>query len=106
MDKFREALEGCQLQDLGFKGDPFSWRNNCNVASNYIKERLDRAVATKEWCAHFPAFRVINGDPRHSDHRLVIWNWRMIEVTEEEGQGPVPSGSKPTGWRRKVVAKW
>ena len=24
------------------------------------------------WRAHFPAYKVINGDPRHSDHRAVI----------------------------------
>jgi hypothetical protein len=25
-----------------------------------------------EWCARFPNVKVHNGDPRHSDHRLVI----------------------------------
>jgi hypothetical protein len=41
------------------------------VAENYI-ERLDKAAANDQWCARFPATRVINGDPRHSDHRPLI----------------------------------
>ena len=72
MDKFRETLEDCGLHDLGFQGDPFTWRNNSHCISTYIKERLDRAVATIEWCNHFPNYRVINGDPGHSDHRPII----------------------------------
>ena len=63
------ALADCGLRDLGCKGDKFTWRNNSHNASNYIKERLDRATATKEWCNRFPAYTVVNGDPRHSDHR-------------------------------------
>lgn len=38
----------------------------------YIRERLDRAVANPQWRSLFPAARVFNGDPRHSDHRPVI----------------------------------
>ena len=29
-------------------------------------------MANLEWRSHFPAYKVINGDPRHSDHRPVI----------------------------------
>ena len=72
MDKFKEALEVCDLRDLGFSGDAFTWRNHSHTAASYIKERLDRAVATQAWCDRFPGFKVINGDPRHSDHRPVI----------------------------------
>ena len=28
MNAFRRTLEGCALDDLGFVGDPFTWRNN------------------------------------------------------------------------------
>ena len=69
MENFRMALADCGLRDLGCKGDKFTWRNNSHNASNYIKERLDRAVATKEWCNRFPAYTVVNGDPGHSDHK-------------------------------------
>ncbi|XP_073363561.1 uncharacterized protein [Aegilops tauschii subsp. strangulata] len=72
MDRFKSALESCGLGDLGFVGDTFTWRNNNHTAANYIRERLDRAVATQAWCNRFTAYRVTNGDPRHSDHRPVI----------------------------------
>jgi hypothetical protein len=72
MDQFREALEFCDLSDLGFEGDIFTWRNHNHCATDYIRERLDRAVANDQWRMHFPGVRVVNGDPRHSDHRPVI----------------------------------
>lgn len=27
LDRFKEALEDCDLHDLGFAGDVFTWRN-------------------------------------------------------------------------------
>uniref|UniRef100_A0A453KYM4 Reverse transcriptase domain-containing protein n=2 Tax=Aegilops tauschii subsp. strangulata TaxID=200361 RepID=A0A453KYM4_AEGTS len=71
MEKFRMALLECGLRDLGYSGDKYTWRNNSHEARFYIKERLDQAVATREWCARFPSYQVTNGDPRHSDHRPV-----------------------------------
>jgi len=41
-------------------------------SEDYIKERLDPAVANGGWRARFPCVAVHNGDPYHSDHRLVI----------------------------------
>uniref|UniRef100_A0A8R7TP82 Endonuclease/exonuclease/phosphatase domain-containing protein n=1 Tax=Triticum urartu TaxID=4572 RepID=A0A8R7TP82_TRIUA len=70
MEGFRLALVDCGLKDLGFIGDKYTWRNHSD-ASRYIKERLDRAVGSRSWCARFPHCKVVNGDPRHSDHRPV-----------------------------------
>jgi hypothetical protein len=72
MDKFHSALEDCGLDDLGYSGDTFTWRNHSHMAEGYIRERLDHVVGNKEWCLKFPDYEVINGDPRHSDHRHVI----------------------------------
>jgi hypothetical protein len=60
------------LQDLGFYGDIFTWRNHNHRVEGYIRERLNRAVANPQWQGLFLAARVFNGDPRHSDHRPVI----------------------------------
>lgn len=74
MDKLKETLEFCELHDLCFEGDNFTWRNHNHMAEGYIRERLDRAMANDQWRSRFPMVRVINGDPRHSDHRLIIIN--------------------------------
>jgi hypothetical protein len=79
MEQFRNTLEDCGLDDLGCEGDMFTWRNNHHKAAGYIKERLDRAVACNEWRGIFPLVRVINGDPRNSDHRPII-----VECGEKE----------------------
>ena len=71
MDKFRDALDFCNLQDLDFEGDCFTWRNNNYRVEGYIRERLDRAVASPSWRARFPNYKVINGDAYHSDHRAI-----------------------------------
>jgi hypothetical protein len=55
MDRFREALEDYELVDLGFEGDPLTWRNNNHNNACYIRERLDRAVANKVWMSRFPS---------------------------------------------------
>jgi hypothetical protein len=79
MDLFRDTLEHCLLRDLGYEGDTFTWCNHHHAAENYIRERLDRVVANDQWRARFPAAKVINGDPRHSDHRpLIITTERSI----------------------------
>lgn len=87
MDRFREALEECGLVDLGFEGDPFTWRNNSHTLEGYIRERLDRAVACGEWTARFSLYRVRNGEPRHSDHRPIIVDTETVLPRRgEQGQ--------------------
>jgi exonuclease III len=68
MDKFQSALKDCGLDDLGYS----TWRNDSHTIEGYIRERLDRVVSNMEWRSKFPDYEVINGDPRHSDHRPVI----------------------------------
>jgi len=86
MDRFREAIVDCDLQDLGFEGDVYTWRNNNRTAQGYVRERL-AALANMDWRAKFTTVHVLNGDPRHSDHRPVIISM------EREATGPV-RGSK------------
>jgi hypothetical protein len=88
MDKFRGALAECGLADLGYSGDTFTWRNHCHDAEGYIRERLDRAVANMEWRTRLPTFEVINGEPRHSDHRAVIVNLEGADAEIPCMRGP------------------
>lgn len=97
MENFRRALEDCELFDLGFVGDAFTWRNHHDLATSYTKERLDRAVANGAWRAKFPLVRVINGDPRHSNHRPII-----INTVERASR----SFSQPMDVLHKFEARW
>jgi hypothetical protein len=97
MERFRKVLEDCDLHDLGYTGDPFTWRNHHHLAASYIKERLDRAVANNTWRRKFPLVKVKNGDPRHSDHRPVI-----VDVGERDD---IYRGS-PMEIMQKFEARW
>lgn len=92
------ALADCGLRDLGYMGDKYTWRNHSHEASKYIKERLDRAVGSQNWCTRFPSYKVIIGDPRHSDHRPVT-----VYVQGKDGSMRHQGGGQ-SGFR--FEAKW
>ena len=71
INAFREALESCQLEDLGYKGYPFTWTNK-RLGDANTKLRLDRAVATKGWIDNFPITNVVHLLPHVSDHIHII----------------------------------
>jgi hypothetical protein len=74
MGMFKEALEDCGMEDLGYSGDMFTWCNHHHNVEGYIRERLDRAVANWEWMEMFSGYEVTNGEQRHSDHRPIIFS--------------------------------
>lgn len=49
MSAFRDAMEECNLSDLGYTGDRFTWHRGL------IRERLDRAISNDKWNDMFPA---------------------------------------------------
>lgn len=97
MENFQMALEECELYDLGFLGDAFTWRNSHHDVSTYTRERLNRAVGNGVWRAKFPLAQVINRDPRHSDHRPVIL---------ETGARGANVWGRPMEIMRKFEARW
>ena len=97
MEEFRKALEDTKLDDLGFVGDAFTWRNNWHVANGYIRERLDRDVENMEWRCLFPFFNIIDGDPRHSGHRPVIADLNEQAIPRGAG-GKVPAFRFEASW--------
>ena len=71
VDAFRAALEFCQLQDLGYKGYPFTWNNRRPGEAN-TKIRLDRAMANKDWIGKFQMSKVLHLSADASDHSPII----------------------------------
>uniref|UniRef100_A0A803LZT1 Endonuclease/exonuclease/phosphatase domain-containing protein n=1 Tax=Chenopodium quinoa TaxID=63459 RepID=A0A803LZT1_CHEQI len=70
-DIFREAIDHCQLEDMGYIGHNFTWSNNRGGGEN-IQERLDRFLANCEWRERFPGSFVTHLTKRKSDHLPIL----------------------------------
>ncbi|KAL5745800.1 hypothetical protein ACOSP7_026946 [Xanthoceras sorbifolium] len=68
---FRSALVDCDLGDLGFRGDCFTWCNG-RCGDGLIQERLDRFVGNIDWRMQFPVYTVTHLEYWGSDHRPVL----------------------------------
>ncbi|KAH7848399.1 hypothetical protein Vadar_002299 [Vaccinium darrowii] len=64
---FRDFIEKCGLNDLGFMGHPFTWRNN-RAGEGFIQERLDRVLASHSWCNQYNHASVSHIPTVDSDH--------------------------------------
>jgi hypothetical protein len=80
LDMFREAFDFRELGDLGYEGDKFTWSNHSRKHMSCICERLDRAMASREWCDQFPNFRVMKGAPQHSNHKPIVKEHKALCV--------------------------
>ena len=89
MEDFGTTLEDCHLIDLGFQGYKFTWNNKRLGAAN-TRERLDRAVANKEWLDMFPISSVSHIFSHASDHMPLILQTRM----DNSFQGRIARGFK------------
>lgn len=66
-------VSDCNLVDLGFKGNVFTWSNNQEGEDN-VRERLDRALATVDWRDIYPNAQVFHDICFGSDHCLLVLN--------------------------------
>ncbi|KAJ4844986.1 hypothetical protein Tsubulata_038252 [Turnera subulata] len=71
MAAFKNCLDRCGLQDMGYTGYPFTWTNGRGGIRN-TKLRLDRCVCTSGWRALFPNARVLYLYDPGSDHIPVL----------------------------------
>ncbi|XP_074313685.1 uncharacterized protein LOC141648875 [Silene latifolia] len=70
MNSFREAVDVCELSDLGFEGYEFTFDNGQAGVDNR-QCRLDRAFSTEGWRELFPYAKVVNMNREWSDHSPV-----------------------------------
>ncbi|KAL0320136.1 UNVERIFIED_CONTAM: hypothetical protein Sradi_5275100 [Sesamum radiatum] len=71
--EFRSCLSDCQLADLGFSGQSFTWCNQREYPYT-VRVRLDRACATLGWQSMFPTAQVVTKRARGSDHNPLVIN--------------------------------
>jgi hypothetical protein len=82
MEDFWEVLESCHLSDLGFIGSKYTWCNN-RETSQFIKERLDQAVANSEWCEMVGEIDVFILAARNSDDCPVFLTYGVQQVESD-----------------------
>lgn len=71
ISEFREALQDCNLVDLGCKGYPFTWGNG-RFGFDCVEEMLDRFLCNKELRERFDDCAATNLKTWTSDHCLVL----------------------------------
>lgn len=70
ISEFREALQDCNLVDLGCKGYPFTWSNG-RFGPHFVEERWDRFLYN-EWRDIFYDCAAISLESWSSDHCPVL----------------------------------
>ncbi|XP_042950313.1 uncharacterized protein LOC122282426 [Carya illinoinensis] len=72
IEAFREVLTECELRDLGYKGQRFTWWNG-RGGNAHIFEHLDRFVGNDLLTHLFPHLVVQHGNVAHSDHIPILF---------------------------------
>ncbi|KAL0433422.1 UNVERIFIED_CONTAM: hypothetical protein Slati_2676500 [Sesamum latifolium] len=85
MQGFRECLADCDLQDLGFKGDIFTWCNR-RETPNTVWACLDRACGNQGWIDLFPKTTVTHEFVACSDHSVIRIGLEDEDQTENSGR--------------------
>ncbi|KAH0710561.1 hypothetical protein KY285_010350 [Solanum tuberosum] len=71
LDGFRRAVNFCELQDLGYVGNKFTWERGRGM-DLWVSERLDRALATTSWRVLFNRATVYHMETACSDHMALF----------------------------------
>ncbi|KAL0453909.1 UNVERIFIED_CONTAM: hypothetical protein Slati_1369000 [Sesamum latifolium] len=71
MQNFRNALLECDLHDIGFTGDPYTWSNR-QLYPHTVVERLDRACANMSWSQLYPEVSLSHLQQICLDHKALL----------------------------------
>jgi hypothetical protein len=88
MQAFRDVLNDCDLEDLGYSGDAYTWKRG------RIRERLDRAIANRSWQDMHPEAVAQHLEHMRSDHRPILLDTEYQNTTGNQQR------------TRKFEAKW
>uniref|UniRef100_A0A803Q1V1 Reverse transcriptase n=1 Tax=Cannabis sativa TaxID=3483 RepID=A0A803Q1V1_CANSA len=83
MEEFRNVLEFCNLNELPFNGDPFTWIKGRHQVET-IKERLDWCFTNDLWITKFQPLSTSHVDFYSSDHRAIVVEILPLNVHQEK----------------------
>ena len=71
MENFCEVINACNLRDLGYTGQDFTW---CRRLGNrgWVRERLDKVLVSTNWAAIFPQTRLHHKLDSSFDHCILV----------------------------------
>lgn len=69
--EFRSMMENCDLRDLGFEGQWYTWERGLTVETR-VRERLDRFLGNVGWFSLFPESFVEHLVRFKSDHTPIL----------------------------------
>lgn len=70
MQSFRECLDFCALNDLGYSGLPYTWSNH-HFDSPVVWVWLNRALASSYWLQKFPTTKLHHLSGFSSNHKPI-----------------------------------
>ena len=73
---FREMVDVCGPYDLGFEGRKWTFEKKV-AGGSYCRVRLDRALATADWCMRFPLVQLTHLNAAASDHDPILLRWEQ-----------------------------
>ena len=87
MEAFRSAFLPCNLIDLGYTRNKYTW-NNGRHHGEFVQQRLDRAYATLEWRELFAHCRVTHLQAPYSDHIPILLTTHNTNISTQRKQFP------------------
>ena len=85
MRAFREVIDECSLQDLGWTGVPYTWDNRRAGEAN-VKARIDQAFANTDFLNYFEHARVRHISSIESDHCFVLVDMPTTSLRRDQGR--------------------
>ena len=83
MQLFRDTMDKCGFIDMGFNGNPFTWKKYFRDGQ-IIQGRLDRILAKNEWLLRFGGSTVHHLTCNTSDHCPLLIILEMVEPANPE----------------------